>query len=311
MLIGKETKIGLLTITALVILYLGVSFLKGEKFLDNSNVYYTMFDDNNGLNKSGAVFYKGIQVGRVKDVELVPNDNYRIKVTFSVRRDINLTKTSKAKVIASFLSKAFIDLVINEGEIVKNHGFIDGITESNLVTSIAQGALPALKSIQDITDLTNALLVKLFCNVDKINATISNLEQISHSMNVIINKNTGAFNSISNDVSKLINTISNESSGIVNIVKDINTILDDIKAREIVLKCSNILDNLEVISSKIHSGNNSISNLLNSGEFYFEVHDSVCNLNKLIVDLREYPGRYVNFSLFGSSQKKRTYSAKQ
>ena len=55
MKISNETKVGILTITALTILILGFNFLKGKDMFTKSRKIYAVFTDLGGLNKSNEV----------------------------------------------------------------------------------------------------------------------------------------------------------------------------------------------------------------------------------------------------------------
>src|SRR5687768_14373836 len=68
MKITNETKVGLLTIVALVILILGFNFLKGNNVLNRSKKLYAIFPDVGSLSKSNAVKIKGYEVGTVYSI---------------------------------------------------------------------------------------------------------------------------------------------------------------------------------------------------------------------------------------------------
>ena len=54
MKIKKETKIGLTGAIALVLLFLGINFLKGAKLFSTQNTYYIRFSNAKALSKNST-----------------------------------------------------------------------------------------------------------------------------------------------------------------------------------------------------------------------------------------------------------------
>jgi phospholipid/cholesterol/gamma-HCH transport system substrate-binding protein len=63
MKISNETKVGSLTAIAIVLLILGVNFLKGKSLTADKNRFYAVFDNIQGLATSNPVIINGKQVG--------------------------------------------------------------------------------------------------------------------------------------------------------------------------------------------------------------------------------------------------------
>ena len=64
----KETKIGLMGVIALVILFFGIKFLKGISLFSTQDTYYIKFSNAKGLSKSATVFADGYNVGIVSNI---------------------------------------------------------------------------------------------------------------------------------------------------------------------------------------------------------------------------------------------------
>lgn len=56
---------------------------------------------------------------------------------------------------------------------------------------------------------------------------------------------------------------------------------------------------LQSIVNNINSGKGSVGMLLNDEELYNNLNNASKNLDNLMIDLKENPGRYVHFSIFG------------
>ena len=68
----KEVKIGITAVIAIVIIYVGIIFLKGLKLFSTDTAYYVEMDNANGLTVSGEVLANGVNIGLVKSISYVP-----------------------------------------------------------------------------------------------------------------------------------------------------------------------------------------------------------------------------------------------
>jgi len=93
----------------------------------------------------------------------------------------------------------------------------------------------------------------------------------------------------------------------------LNTIAGNFETFSSDLSHSNIkqtLDNankavadLQASIAKINDGKGSISLLLNDNKLYNNLDSASNSLNKLLIDLKAHPKRYVSFSVFGKKDK--------
>ena len=59
---------------------------------------------------------------------------------------------------------------------------------------------------------------------------------------------------------------------------------------------------LQASINKINDGHGSIGLLLNDDKLYKNLSDASANLDKLFIDLKAHPKRYVSFSVFGGKK---------
>ena len=59
---------------------------------------------------------------------------------------------------------------------------------------------------------------------------------------------------------------------------------------------------LQTTISKISTNNGSLGLLLNDAQLYDNLKQSTDNLNKLFIDIKAHPKRYVSFSVFGGKK---------
>ena len=73
------------------------------------------------------------------------------------------------------------------------------------------------------------------------------------------------------------------------------------KLNNTIDKLSLTADKLNGVISGIQNGEGSLGKLTKDEELYRNLNESSQNLNKLILDLKENPKRYLNFSVFGKN----------
>ena len=114
MKISNETKVGILTITALTILVLGFNFLKGKDLFKKSKKIYAVFSNMGTLEKSNEVKINGLPIGAVYDKKELDKDVSAIIITINLTRDINIPDNSVAYIGSSLVGASFI--VIEKGD---------------------------------------------------------------------------------------------------------------------------------------------------------------------------------------------------
>ena len=59
---------------------------------------------------------------------------------------------------------------------------------------------------------------------------------------------------------------------------------------------------LQAVITKVNSGTGSLSQLINDPQMYTNLNSASKNLDKLMIDLKANPKRYVSFSVFGGKK---------
>lgn len=116
--VSKEFRIGALVIAGLILLVLGVNYLKGFNLFSPSSTYHAHYEKIDGLAVSNPVLVNGYKVGQVTKIKFAPSGNGSLVVSFDIAESaLQLTKDAKAKIISSdlFGTKA-IDLIAGISE---------------------------------------------------------------------------------------------------------------------------------------------------------------------------------------------------
>ena len=95
---SNNFRVGLCVVISMALLIFALLFWGVLRYAGDTNTYVTYFNqDVSGLNKDTPVKYRGVNVGRITDVELAP-DGELIEVVMALRADFKVTTQQIARI---------------------------------------------------------------------------------------------------------------------------------------------------------------------------------------------------------------------
>jgi phospholipid/cholesterol/gamma-HCH transport system substrate-binding protein len=88
-------------------------------------------------------------------------------------------------------------------------------------------------------------------------------------------------------------------------MNNLDKVSDDVaKANftQTIAEANKAIIELQTVLNKVNSGNGTLSQLINDEKMYNNLNNAAENLDKLMVDLKSNPKRYVSFSVFGGKK---------
>ena len=108
----KEIKAGVIATFSIALLVLGINFLKGSSFFGGDDTYHSYFENTNQLMVASDVTLNGVIVGKVTDIEILPQNapNRRVKVSFNIQnKNIKIARGSTVEIGSpDFFSKGLV-----------------------------------------------------------------------------------------------------------------------------------------------------------------------------------------------------------
>lgn len=312
---SKEFKVGLLALVAGVLMYFGVSFLKGSDFLSSTNTYYAIYEDIDGLTVSNQVLLNGLTVGRVSKITILQQQNNKLLVAIDVENDIVLGDSTVAVLMNSDLlgSKA---ISLQVGKITtpkQDKDTLISVIDKGFTDAIKQTAMPIIDNIDSAFANINILLANLNQNNEAINSTFTNLNAASDDLKLVASESRQKLAEIMTNVNSLTTALSDPNNGIEPFLAKMNSLADslnDLPLKQTVNEAHLAMNNLQEITEKINAGNGSLGKLMNNDSLYDNFNSSARSLDRLLIDLRENPNRYIHFSVFGRKDKNDDNEAK-
>ena len=312
MKISNETKVGILTITALTILILGFNFLKGKDLFKKSKKIYAVFTNLGTLEKSNEVKINGLPIGSVYDKVEKDKNVSAIVVTISLTRDVNIPDNSIAYIGSSLVGASFI--VIERGDsktYLKLGDTLQTRVEGGLLGQVQSQLTPTLERVRDVLDtLKNTLsgVNGLFTDESKgnIRQILGNLSQATSSLNGLMNNQTGALAKTLNNTEAITAELKKNTDNINSTISNAKIATDKLAALELkptIDSLNTMISQLKSVTAKISSKDGTLGALINDRSIYDKLKDAILSAEILIDDLRAHPKRYVNISVFGKKDK--------
>lgn len=313
MKIANETKVGILASFAIALLIIGYNFLKGNAIFSNETKLFARYSHVDGLAVSKPVLVNGYQIGRVSQLELLPDGE--VLATLNINNKYDIPKNSIAKIEATDLlgSKAIIMMLGNSTKFA-----VDGDT---LSANISKGLMEQVQPVQKKAELivgkldsiltsVNSILNPNFQkNVDKsfssIAGTLASLEATSKKVDNLVGVESTRISAILGNVESITNNLNSNNEKINNILSNINKVTDQVAAanfKQTIDNANKAVADLQGTVNKINNGQGTLGALINDKAMYENLKNASDNLNKLMIDLKENPKRYVSFSVFGGKK---------
>ena len=177
---GKEVKIALSVLASILILYVGINYLKGINVMKPSNYYYVQFPNVAGLAQSAPVSIDGYKVGLVQEIVYDYDANGAIKVLLNLDKKLKIPVDSKVYLETDMLGTAsiVIDLNPHVSEYYDHGAVIEGEVKSGLMQNIQGELLPQFALLlPKLQTLVND--PALSASVKRIDHITANLERSS------------------------------------------------------------------------------------------------------------------------------------
>lgn len=304
---SKEAKVGILAVVAIGILYVGFSFLRGRDFFDPSNTYYAVYDRVDGLSVSNPVKVNGYRVGRVSSIELMQSGaSTRMLVGMDITDDLEVYEGSEAMLVDEDLlgGKAVVINLRRGGRILQDEDTLRGTIDVALSQMIQERADPIIAEVDTTLHRVNNILNDLAGSGTKVESAMSDLEETSAMLKYMVAENRKDINAITMNIRSLSEALNDPENGIRPFMVKLNQMADtlnNLELKQTVERANLAMANIEQLTRGLEQGEGSLGKLLKDDSLYNNLNRSSEDLDRLLLDVRQNPGRYLDlrFSILG------------
>lgn len=301
---SSAAKVGIFMIVILTILGYFIVRVEDLRFGgEDMKTVEVVFDSVAGLDERSAVRVAGVRVGRVADIQLLPDG--RALVDLEVAESVPIHHGATAKVASlGLLGEKYVELEPGSPRAPRIEGDVrilgtDTATVDELTDQVAaiaddvkaittslrsalggqQGAQRMEEIVANVHEVTARLRVILESNEENVSATAENLRRITDDLRVEIPRIAA---SIDRMASSLGGTVGENREDIRVIVENLRTLSGDL---------NRTTDNLNDITSQIRSGEGTVGKLLYSDEAHERLTSTLGSIEGGVGELRDVLGR--------------------
>lgn len=298
--ITKEVKIGIASIIALGVVVYGINYLKGIRMFKPSSYFYFKYEDVNALAKSSPVFADGFRVGIVSDISYDYNQRGNVVVEVELDRDMRIPKGSTGELVTEMMGGVRMNILLANNP--RESYSIGDTIPGTLNNGIMAGAAELMPQIEKMLPKLDSILISL-------NTILSNPD-IPATLKSVRNS-TANLEAASGQMRKLMNKDIPQLTGKLNTISDnfvvISSNLKEIDYAATFNKIDSTIHNVQLITQKLNSKDNSVGLLLNDPALYNNLNTTSANAASLLEDLKANPKRYVHFSILEENKNKILY----
>jgi phospholipid/cholesterol/gamma-HCH transport system substrate-binding protein len=315
-MLSRELKAGLVVLAAGLVLYFGISYLKNSNLFKEGITLYSVYDKVEGIMGSQPVTINGLAVGRIEDIYFHPDQSGRVVVAMTINSDYPITVTSLAQIKSSdLLGAKEISLEIGPGSVLVEDGdTLRSAIEESLGDAINKEVLPVkIKTEKLIASLDTAIQIltgfltggvendfrSSFSNVNK---SLIHLNEITTELSTYMTENRESLGRATQNFEKLSKTLADNRDELERVFENVANISDSLGQANVgqtMLALERTSRNLDVVTGRIANGEGTLGRLSAQDSLYTQIDKTVQSLDRLRLDLRYHPERYVRLSVFG------------
>ncbi|MBL7684394.1 MAG: MCE family protein [Flavipsychrobacter sp.] len=299
------------TVTTIALIVAGIVVY--NKYLRSKpNEYIAFYNTVKGLQASSPVLIKGVRVGKIKSIEILPDGI--VKVTMLLNDELQIPDSSKAMLMsAGVLSDKTISIVLADND----HYMLPGDT---LLSEMDNSTMNASAQVAPFTETAKYLLYSTDTTLRDINHQLQNglmksfvlpLADFEKSMHKYEGL-SASYNSKGDSIAKTINSISNSTANMAKDSRSWGKSISNIQTQTKELADKDMRQQLSSIRSNIKKLNTTVTDVTKPGgdvhklaidkATYTSAALQLDTANQSMKELKENPP---GFSILGKSKKKK------
>ncbi len=326
---SREFIIGLFAAIVVTCSFLGYKFLKSENVLSKGVLLTAEYSDVQQLTKTAPVFYKGFEVGNVKDIFIKPDDYSKIIITLNIKEPIKIPKDAIAFITtSSIMGGKAVELYFNQPcsgpDCALNGDKIKGLTKGMLESMISPGEVDIYmgKLNKGLSNTLDSLSVSLknpdnevAKSLKDVQITLANLKSSTALLNGILLSSSGNISQMMKNLNGITSNLNASNASISHVMSNTDTFTNNLKSinfnntvhntdsallalKQTLQTSESTILELNALLAKVKNGEGAIGKFISDKEFAKSLEVTIKQVELLTQDFRLNPRRYINFNIF-------------
>ena len=292
-----EIQVGLTVLAALVILIVGVVWLKDYSLHRNLQVWHVSFAQTGGLAASDEVQVNGMRKGAVSEMKLQGD---HVIVDLALDKEVHLTRDSRVAIrnVGLMGEKVIaVDLKTTGGAYGKDD-IIPGTYELG-VPEVMASMGGAVDNVNRITTQLSRIADAMDKNGDLATA-VRNFRETSENLKLAVQENRVSLRQALGDFAAMSKTArgltTDREVQLRRTLDNFSQAADHMN--QMAMRLDSLRASLQTITSRVEHGQGTLGKLVNDDRVYRDLNGSIQSLKALIEDIKANPKKYLKVSVF-------------
>jgi len=297
--LSKEFKVGALTTLAITILILGYNFMRGkDNPFTRGQEYIVFYDSTQGLGIGTSVVFNGLRVGQLTSLDITP-DGKSIRAIFELASSLEIPKDTKMKIESELLGGRKVRLVLgHSSEYAVDGDTLQALYASDQFSAINEKIMPLASKVDSLITTMNQFFNSAGLNqaLVELPLAINSITRLLNESNKLIQNNANSVNQTLNNVSAFSTQLENYNRSIAVTLKNLEKFsngFNEIDLPSTMRQLDSLSKGGNKIIAEINKGKGTVGKLIYDEQFYSALLETTTQLNKVLLDLKKYPEKYI------------------
>lgn len=295
----NEVKIALMAFVGLVVLFFGLTFLKGLSLFSSDNTYYVQFKDVSGLSPSSPIYVNGFKMGVVERIDYDYSHPDRIVAAIGLDKKLSVPSGSWAEISSDLLGNVKLELRL--GEATNRMLAVGDTIEGRMHEGVMDKAAEMLPQVAQLLPKMDSILASINTLLEDpaIATTLHNTEQLTAQLASASND----LRRMSAQVGQRLPSMMGRADSMLANTEKLTGRLAEIDFAATMQRVDGMLANVQQLTAALNEGEGSLGLLLRDEDLYRRLTSTMRDVDSLLVDFKAHPMRYINVSVFGRKAK--------
>jgi phospholipid/cholesterol/gamma-HCH transport system substrate-binding protein len=296
--LSNEFKVGVLAVVSICIFFVGYNFMMGrDNIFTRGRDFFVRYNNTQGLSVGTKVMFNGFKVGMLRSLKM--DEDQMIVAKLEITSDMPIPKDSKIKLESALLGGVTLKLILGTSK-----------------EQAEDGDELAAEYTSDIFNMVNSRIVNVTNSADSVMGTLNDFFH-KDGLNSAIGELPLVLRELTRTIAEIRSTVSIIQPGLASTAKGMGEFssslpeydrqlreglghfnqlgrqVDSVRVAELLNNLSVSSGKLASLMTKLEAGEGSAGKLLNDDQLYLDILKTNAELQKVMLDLKKYPEKYI------------------